>query len=295
MTDITRETLAPFFPPRSPDSHKGTYGHVLIIAGSETYLGAPVLAAMGALRSGCGLCTLATVPEIIPSALCRIPEAMFRALEYNPALLAEPLERADSVVCGMGLSTGERSEKILTYLIKNNRAPLILDADALNLVAQRPALRVGLRQRQANPAGGYPLALTPHLGELARLAGEGPASPARALELARGIAGELGAVVVLKGHRTLVVDPAGEVFRNTTGNPGLARGGSGDVLSGMIGSLCARFAASGDGRALLNAAVAGVFLHGLAADIAAEIHTQEAMLPSDVVGCLGKAFARVIP
>ncbi|GMO51612.1 MAG: hypothetical protein Pg6C_16470 [Treponemataceae bacterium] len=286
---------ASFFAPRPSESHKGDFGTALVIAGSSRYFGAPVLSARAALRSGCGLCVLAAPARVIDASVSAIPEAVFCALEDDPAALDEFLVKADAVAYGMGLDQDERARSILCRVLTLGSAPLLLDADALNLIAACSDLRSLLADARR------PLILTPHQGELARLA-QGifgaerdavTSDRALAAKFAASLAMKLRAVVALKGYHTLVFAHNGAgMYRNTTGNPGLARGGSGDALSGIIVSLCARFCApDGDGfKSALNATLCGVFLHGLAADIAAERFTQESMLPSDVIESLPAAF-----
>jgi NAD(P)H-hydrate epimerase len=278
---ITHAFVASLFPPRPVNAHKGTFGHALNIAGSNDYIGAALLSTRAALRSGAGLCTLASIPRVIHAAAVAAPEAIFLDLDDNPAVLECALNSATAVVCGMGLAEDMRSQAILEYLFTNTRCPLILDAGALNLLAKTPELRALLRNASITQ-----LVMTPHPGEAARLLGATAGADTKARkQAARTLAEEFGAVVVLKGHATVIADAAEHLAQNTTGNPGLARGGSGDVLAGIIAALCAR------GIPAFNAAQAGVYLHGLAGDIAAAKFTQEAMLPSDVIEALPDAFA----
>jgi NAD(P)H-hydrate epimerase len=262
---------------------------VLNIAGSNNYIGAALLSTRAALRSGAGLCTLASIPRVINAVAAAVPEAIFLDLEDNPAVLEHTLNNATAVVCGMGLAEDARSQAILEYLFAKTRCPLILDAGALNLLAKNPKLRALLRPANGGTSYGMPhsaLIMTPHPGEMSRLLGGPVGTDTKEREqAAETLAAEFGAVVVLKGHATLVADAGGGIAQNTTGNPGLARGGSGDVLAGIIAALCAR------GLPAFSAAQAGVYLHGLAADIAAVKFTQEAMLPSDVIETLPDAFA----
>jgi NAD(P)H-hydrate epimerase len=270
---------------------------VLNIAGSSNYIGAALLSTRAACRAGAGLVTLASIPRVINAAAGYVPEAIFLDLDDKPRLsrdsftvLERALGKATAVVCGMGLAEDARSEAILEYLFTNTRCPLILDAGALNLVAKNPQLRTLLRLRKDAP-----LVLTPHPGEASRLLGYTVGADRESWEqVAKTLAEEFGAVVVLKGHATLVADASGashsdcHLAENVTGNPGLARGGSGDVLAGIIAALSAR------GFTAFDAAQAGVYLHGLAGDIAASKFTQEAMLPSDVIEALPDAFVALV-
>lgn len=291
-TIITADIVSSFFLPRKADSHKGTFGSALIIAGSERFFGAPVLAARAALRSGCGLCTLATLPRIIEAAAAVIPEAVFCAVEDDPATLDAPLGAATAAACGMGIAQDARAEAMILRVLANSSCPLVLDADALNVLALRPALKAHITGREKSARA---LVFTPHKGELCRLAGIRAKNREHEAVLAAALAKEFNAIIVLKGHHTLVITPNGTVYKNSTGNPGLARGGSGDVLAGMIVSLCARFMADyAANDAAFKAAIAGVFLHGLAADIACEQRTQEAMIPSDVIESIPAAFKQCL-
>lgn len=270
--------------PRPPQSHKGTFGRVLIAAGSARYRGAAALCCEGALRAGAGIVTLASVEPVLALTLARTPECTLLpctpdeaggiAAQNLPALL-ETLAACTALVLGPGL--GSAAEAIGAGLLKEANCPVVLDADGLNAAASG-----------AFPlkTGGGPLILTPHPGEMARLCGLTPAQvnadrPALAARMAR----EWGCILVLKGHATLVAAPGGALWVNTTGNPGLARGGSGDVLAGMIGGLCAA------GLPALEAAKCGVWLHGAAADRAAAHRGQWGMLPSDLPAALGELFA----
>jgi NAD(P)H-hydrate epimerase len=287
-TPITRDFVAPLFPSRPREAHKGAFGRTVVIAGSDRFIGAAILATRSALRSGVGLCTLASVPRVVNVAAVCAPEAVFIDLAEDTAVLAPALDNAASIVCGMGIAEDGRAARILSFLAYHRRTapcPLILDAGALNLLAGDKGLRLLFSRR--SPV--FPLILTPHSGEMARLLGTpvGTGEDAReqaALTLAR----EMDALVVLKGRGTIIADREGRTMINTTGNPGLAKGGSGDVLAGIIAGLCGR------GIAPFEAACAGVFLHGLAGDIAAKALTEEGMLPSDVIEALPGAFKELL-
>lgn len=270
--------------PRPPQSHKGTFGRVLIAAGSARYRGAAALCCEGALRAGAGIVTLASVEPVLALTLARTPECTLLpctpdeaagiSAQNLPALL-ETLAACTALVLGPGL--GSAAEAIGAGLLEAARCPVVLDADGLNAAASGAF---------SLKTGGGPLILTPHPGEMARLCGLTPAQvnadrPALAARMAR----EWGCILVLKGHATLVAAPGGALWVNTTGNPGLARGGSGDVLAGMIGGLCAA------GLPPLEAAKCGVWLHGAAADRAAARLGQWGMLPSDLPAALGELFA----
>ena len=270
--------------PRPPQSHKGTFGRVLIAAGSARYRGAAALCCEGALRAGAGIVTLASVEPVLALTLARTPECTLLpctpdeaggiSAQNLPALL-ETLAACTALVLGPGL--GSAAEAIGAGLLEAARCPVVLDADGLNAAAGGAF---------SLKTGGGPLILTPHPGEMARLCGLTPTQVnADRPTLAARMAREWGCILVLKGHATLVATPGGALWVNTTGNPGLARGGSGDVLAGMIGGLCAA------GLPALEAAKCGVWLHGAAADRAAAHRGQWGMLPSDLPAALGELFA----
>ena len=270
--------------PRPTQSHKGTFGRVLIAAGSARYRGAAALCCEGALRAGAGIVTLASVEPVLALTLARTPECTLQPCTpdeeggisvENLAALRQTLAACTALVLGPGL--GGAAGALGAGLLEAARCPVVLDADGLNAAAGGAF---------SLKTGGGPLILTPHPGEMARLCGLTPAQvnadrPALAARMAR----EWGCILVLKGHATLVAVPDGVLWANTTGNPGLARGGSGDVLAGMIGGLCAA------GLPPLEAAKCGVWLHGAAADRAAARLGQWGMLPSDLPAALGELFA----
>jgi ADP-dependent NAD(P)H-hydrate dehydratase len=277
----------PRLSPRDPSSHKGDFGRVLIAAGSPGMPGAAVLASRGALRAGAGLVS-AAVPGSISTVLgAACPEAT-QVLLPEPAdasrerlrdtLTAERMARFDVVAAGPGLGTGDAARVLLELLLEWNRGPLLLDADALNIVAAFPTLAADRLPGRV---------WTPHPGELQRLSGELPRTDSERLEAARRFAGRRGGVLVLKGPHTLVFEE-GRYFVNQTGNPGMAKGGSGDVLTGIIAALMAQ------GLAPFEAACLGVHVHGLAGDIAAAELGEVSILASDIVERLPVAFVRLV-
>ncbi len=247
-------------PERRADSHKGTYGHVLVVAGSWGKTGAAALAALGALRGGAGLVTIATRPKALPLALAHAPELMGAELPAEGGLgpadldaLLRAAERKQALVVGPGIPLGAETSKLLGALLHEISPPCVLDADGLNgLAGHLDVLR----------AAKCPLILTPHPGEMARLLGRTVADVQHdRLGAARALASGAGAVAVLKGARTVIALPDGTVFVNPTGNAGMATAGAGDVLSGFCGALLAQ------GLAPEAAAIAAVYAHGLAGDI----------------------------
>ena len=271
MNYMNETIIRTLLPVRKRDTHKSDYGKILLLCGSRGFTGAAALAAMGALRTGAGLVYLA-VPECIYAIeAVKLTEPVVMPLPDEDGMLcagsipkiAALLPKMDAVLFGSGSGLREGTEAVLKFLLENCKCPLILDADGITLAAKHKNI---LRDRL------YPTILTPHDGEFARLSpSEGPRQ-AQTMALAR----DLGAVILRKGHRTLITD--GEsCWENQTGNPGMATGGSGDVLSGIILSLL------GQGLAPLEAAAAGAWLHGAAGDRAAEKFGEYGMLPGDLV------------
>jgi len=268
---ITPETLKPHLLQRENNSHKGDYGHLLLVCGCQRMPGAAVLATGAALHSGCGLVTLHSTERALQAVVDSFPSAM---LSEEPghffSILPENIGKYSAIAVGPGLGQAPETLKAFARLLQEAAGkgiPLVLDADALNLLAAHPDLPV--------PAGSV---MTPHLGELRRLTGDD--SPAAALRLSR----DTGYVVVRKGFHSQVITPDGEIHMNTTGNPGMAKGGSGDVLTGLIGGLLAR------GYPAARAACLGVWLHGFAGDRLTATRTAEAYDSRDLISALPEAF-----
>jgi NAD(P)H-hydrate epimerase len=282
------EELASWLPARSPESHKGDFGHLLLVAGSDGMSGAAVLAARAAVRAGVGLVTLAVPDGIRAECHAGCLEAMTialgsrgesAALPAHVEALLDAVSSRDALAVGPGLGAAEETRAALRDLVVRSRLPLVLDADGLNAFAGRVD---DLAAREGE------LVLTPHPGELARLLGTSAAAVQRdRLAAAREGAARARAVVVLKGHQSLVAEPDGDVSINLTGNPGMATGGSGDVLTGVIGALLAQAFESS------AAARLGVFLHGLAGDLAAAQVGERSLSASDLVDHLPAAFLRL--
>lgn len=288
------EPPLPRLPVRLAESHKGDYGRVLLIGGARGMSGAIALAGMAALRSGAGLVRLA-VPEVCLDLVASFdPSYMTAPLPadsgggFSPQArqpLEELAQAADCIAIGPGLGRSPAASALVAFLYRDARQPLVLDADALNALAASP-------ETLAAPGG--PRLLTPHPGEFQRLlAGDSPQasvtsrSPRQEQEQeAISLAGRHRLVVVLKGHRSLVTDGR-QVSHNTTGNPGMARGGSGDVLTGVIAALL------GQGLPPYDAARLGVHVHGLAGDLAAAELGQIGMTARDLVSHLPAAFLRL--
>ncbi|HEY6445967.1 MAG TPA: NAD(P)H-hydrate dehydratase [Acidobacteriaceae bacterium] len=272
--------------PRSPDSNKGLYGHVLVVAGSRGKSGAPAMASLAALGAGAGLVTAAVPASILPLVAAITPELMTTPLDEGPhgeaaASNLEPdqLNRltAPATVIAMGPGMGTEPEAFVLGLIEKTTLPLVLDADALNILAKHIDKLNGSNRT---------VVLTPHPGEMARLAGISTKEvQANRETLARQFAAQHHVTVVLKGWRTLIAHPDGRIAVNTTGNPGMAKGGSGDILTGIVAALLAQFPHSP-----AEAVEAAVYLHGLAADFALREQDEHTLLATDTIGHLFHAF-----
>lgn len=297
---ITGQEVGMAFPQRMPDANKGDFGHVLVIAGSVGKSGAAGLAGLAALRTGAGLVTVAC-PKSIQAIVAGVaPELMTEALpETETGSIAtaaiEMLEKLvvgkSVVVLGPGLSQHEETTQFVRAFVQNCTLPLVLDADGLNAFAGRAG--------ELKPAAGATTyrVLTPHPGEAARLMGISVKQiQADRLKMARRIATETGSCVVLKGWRTAVAGASGETWINMSGNPALAKGGSGDVLSGMIGAALARKQrdeqSAANGAAFLRdvRVAAAVHLHGMAGDVARDELHENTVIARDVMGSLSEAF-----
>ncbi len=274
------------FPPRRPDSHKGSFGHLLVLAGSVGKTGAAGLAGRAALRSGVGLCTIATAASQQPVVAGFGMEPMTEPLAETPgqtvALKArerilELVARTDAVALGPGLSLDPETQELIRGLVVDVERPMVVDADGLGAVAGH----LDLLDRAAGPR-----ALTPHPGEMARMLGGTVAEvQSDRLEVVRAFCVRHGVALALKGAGTVIGAPDGRVFINPTGNPGMASGGSGDVLTGMVGAFLAR------GFDAVTALQAGCFLHGLAGDVACAERGEEALIAGDIIEAIPAAMA----
>ena len=277
------ESRLPELPLRDAESHKGTFGTALIVGGSRGMTGAVTLSGMAALRGGAGLVRLAVPNPCLEVVASVEPSYMTSPLPCDRrgriALtavdrIAQLAETATVVACGPGLGRSLGLTTLVVWLYQNLGKPMVVDADALSALSERS-------QSLASPGG--PRILTPHPGEFARLLGIDRVPPEQRRARAVDLASRCGATVVLKGHRTLITDGHRESL-NTTGNPGMATGGSGDVLTGLIAALiCQRLAP-------FDAAQLGVHLHGLAGDLAADDLGQESLMASDLIRFLPAAF-----
>lgn len=259
-------------PDRKADSHKGDYGKILLLCGSTGFTGAAALAAMGALRTGAGLVYLGVPESIYAIEAIKLTEPVVFPLPDRCGMLdasaldqiLQMLPNMDAVLIGPGLGISENTEEVVMTVLQQYHGPVVLDADGINLIKQHKDI---LRGRTA------PTILTPHAGEFVRFGGV--LSKDRNVSAAE-LAGDLGCIVLLKGHNTAITDGK-RLYVNPTGNPGMAVGGSGDVLAGMIVSLL------GQGMEPLAAAACSAWLHGAAADRCAEKMGQYGLLPSDML------------
>jgi len=275
IVELNHESVLSLLPDRNPWGHKGSFGKVLLLCGSRGFTGAAYLSAMGALRSGAGL-TFLGVPECIYTIeAVKLNEPVVFPLPDKDGMMADTaiseiarrLPQMDAVLIGCGLGIGAGTEAVLAYVLEHATCPVIVDADGITLLKAHKDI---LRGRK------YPTVLTPHDGEFKRLGGIiGEDRMTSAASFAR----EWNCIVLLKGHRTCITDGTSH-YRNTTGNPGMAVGGSGDVLAGILVSLI------GQGMPPLEAAACGAWIHGRAGDICAEELGQYGMLPTDMLNVL---------
>ena len=291
MLTIDLEAAARLLPPRAHDAHKGSFGHALIIAGSRGYAGAAQLCASGALRSGAGLVTLAVPRDLQDGTAAALPEAITAGLPctaagvFRAAAVREAVSLAQgksAVICGPGLSQDDEAIRFVDgFLRLGVETPLVLDADALNAV--------GVLGGPSELGGaGHPVVITPHPGEAARLLERATAQvqddrESAALELAA----TSGCITVLKGFATLVATPQGRIAVNTSGGHGLSKGGSGDVLAGLLTGLLAQ------GMDTFDASCLAVYVHGLAGEIAQGEHSARGMLAGDLLSAMGAAWLQV--
>ena len=283
---IERNHLAAFPPKRERDSHKGNFGTVLVIAGSSSMRGAAAFASLGALRSGAGLVRLASVEKCIDSAAVLVPEATFIEMDYddyghmlfdpNREAVLEAMKKAKAVVIGCGMGVTQDTIELTKFVTENATCPVIIDADGINCIASD--IDILLKKKTE-------VIITPHPGEMARLLNCDTAMISdNRIVVAEKYAEKYGITVVLKGAGTIISDGRATAV-NHTGNAGMSVGGSGDVLAGMIGSIIAQ------GVGVFDGACAGVYMHGLAGDIAAEKLGMEAMLPRDIIDNLSDSFS----
>ena len=283
MERTDKNTVKKAAAPRPDNAHKGTMGTLLSICGSYGMAGAGILSSLAALRCGIGLLKWALPKSIYPIAAARISESVFVPLEENlsgkiSARSADFLlaQSADAVLLGCGLSVCDDTRELVESIVRRCEKPMVLDADALNCISQSPDT---LKSAKA------PVIITPHPAEMARLTGSTAAEVNSDREgTARSFSARFGVITVLKGAGTVIASPEGKILLNTTGNSGMATGGSGDVLAGMCASLLAQ------GGKPFDCAAAAVYLHGLAGDFTAKRLGKTSMLPSDIIDEIPNAF-----
>ncbi|HEV2117779.1 MAG TPA: NAD(P)H-hydrate dehydratase [Terriglobales bacterium] len=285
---ITPHDIAEMAAPRPRDSNKGMYGHVLVIGGSLGKSGAAAMAGVAALRAGAGLVTVATAQSVLPTVAGYAPELMTEPLPETEAgtisLRAREYGRLDGIIegktvlaIGPGISRQTETSELVRMLVKSSQLPMVLDADGLNAFEGR-----------AQEFIGRPLVITPHPGEMSRLAQLSVKQiQENRLKVAREFATRHGITTVLKGNRTLIAQADGKVWVNPTGNPGMASGGMGDILTGLVAGLL------GQTKHATTAVLAAVYLHGLAGDVACEKTGEQSLIATDLLEALPEAFRRV--
>jgi NAD(P)H-hydrate epimerase len=288
---ITPNDIAPLVGPRPRDANKGSFGHVLVIGGSLGKAGAAAMAGMSALRTGAGLSTIATPKSVLSTVAGFHPEVMtepceetdagtisLRALEY--AHMDNLVKGKTVLAIGPGISRHSETSEFVRTVVQKYSTPIVLDADGLNAF-EGVADKLNGKSRT--------LVITPHPGEMARLTGLSiPQVQRDRIGVARSFARDHELIVVLKGHRTLIARPDGEVWVNTTGNPGMATGGTGDILTGIVAGMIAQHPSR-----VTEAVAAAVYLHGLAGDVAWESLGQHSLVATDLIAALAKAFRSV--
>ena len=277
MERITPRLVRQMLPPRRADGHKGTFGRVYLCGGCPGYTGAPVFAGEAAVRTGSGLVFVGVPGEAYPVAAARCACAMAHPAPADYGELLERVSACGAVLIGPGLGRSPETDQTVRRLLEDCRVPVVLDADGINAISAHIDV---LDRRRGRPEGGETV-LTPHEGEFLRLGGDLSLGRERA---AADFARRHGCILVLKGPGTLVAGPEGRLLRNPTGNCGMAKGGSGDVLAGMVLSLI------GQGAPALEAAACAVWLHGRAGDLCARDLSEYAMTPLDLTGRLPAVF-----
>ncbi|NQT29268.1 MAG: NAD(P)H-hydrate dehydratase [Candidatus Saganbacteria bacterium] len=279
---MLKNKIKKLLPKRKPNTHKGDYGKVLIVAGSAGMTGAAVLAARAALRCGAGLTYLAVPRKLVNFVDCITPEVITLPFEEIKRV------KADAVAIGPGLGVSAKTRKLITSLVtrlprersRGHATPMILDADALNIMAKDLSVLAKVKDEDK-------IILTPHPGEMARLTGKSISYIQKnRKKVALDFAKKYGCIVVLKGHKTVVAHSNQKVYINNTGNPGMAKAGVGDVLCGMIAAFAAQ------GITPFDSAMLGVYLHGLAGDIASRDKGEYGMLASDLLGKIPDAIRK---
>lgn len=278
LREITPEYASSLLQRKSPLSHKGTFGRLLCLVGSDYFRGAAALCARGAVRSGAGIVEVASTEKVLSAVSAQLSEPILYDIFSNKIeTFMHRITQATALVIGCGLEDTQDNQKLFELCMLSRSAPAVVDATALKFAAQSVDL-LG--------SGKWPVIITPHLGEFSALTGLPVAGLAGigGINAARDYAMSHGCFVVLKSENTLIASPRGELLVNTCGNPGLAKGGSGDLLAGMIGAFLAM------GKEPMQAAVLGVYLQARAADIAVKSRNEYSVTPTDVSLCIGRAI-----
>lgn len=286
VINLDTEYVKGLIPKRKATSHKGNFGRLINICGSINYTGAAALSTLAALRSGVGICTVATPKSVASIIGSSIYEATYLPLEENSSgqikyssYIIDNLKDASAILIGCGLGVSEDIKKLVSEVILNAKCPVIIDADGINAILDRIDI---LKNTEAS------IIITPHPGELAKLLNTSTKQVLKErVTLAAEFSEKYNVTVVSKGSGTVIATPNGKLYFSSVGNPGLSRGGSGDVLAGIIASFSAQ------GLSPENSACAGVYLHGLAADIVADKMSMQGMLPSDIIKELPLVFKAI--
>ena len=286
-TIVDDKFTAGLFPTRKSDSHKGTYGTLVIVGGSEKYVGAPYLAALGAsaLRTGCGIVKIAAPEFLMPALRSRVTECTLFPLDAEnghirpDGKLAAATDGASAVICGMGIGDTPATAETVRFLLDTLKCPLLLDADALNALSKDLSVLDGHRQS---------VVITPHIGEMSRLIKKDTAFVKENKQsAAEKFAAEYNAVVLLKDNESVITDGS-ETLINRAGTPAMAKGGSGDLLAGIIGGMLAR------GVPALYSAAAGAYIAGKAAEKAVKNSNEYSLLPSETAAYVADAVTEII-
>ena len=281
---VEESMIRSIYKPRLPFAHKGTYGHVLLIAGSYGKMGAAVLSAQACLHAGVGLLTV-YIPECgynilqvaAPAAMCLVDDDAQQSVQFHEAVTGDGADKYKTIAVGPGLGTSGDTARALEKLLQRYHQPMVIDADALNIIGAHPELLAHIPPRSL---------LTPHPKEFERLFGPSDNDVERLAKLSREAVNR-NLYILLKGRFTAIASPDGSIHFNSTGNPGMATGGSGDVLTGILSGILAQGYSSKDTMLL------GTYLHGLAGDLGATENSQEALLANDIVSHIGKAYLKI--
>lgn len=279
MEILTEQKIFSMFPPRNENSHKGDFGRAALVCGSYSMAGAAMFAARACVLCGAGLTNVICPDEIYPILAASLPEPIFTPIKNDLSPLKEAVKSADAVAVGCGLSKSHRANLMLCKTLESAKSPIVIDADGINLLTRNIEL---LKETPAQKI------LTPHVGEMSRLCGKSAGYiSAHREQTAADFAKEYKVILVLKGHNTVIASPEGEIFINPTGNAGMATGGSGDVLCGMIVSLLAQ------GLSPIDSACSGVYLHGICGDLSSQKYSQHSTTPSSIIEQIPEIFLKI--